>query len=299
MRMVSNKVGKFYNDLNIMFSIGNTAFYALKIAFERFLRSIPSHSHSSNSYEIHYIAYGQGQITIDHHAYDVIPNTLYITGPHVEHSQIPIKEDPMVEYCIYLKTDTKVVPRTKQTQASLLSSFENTPFWFGQDNQNIHALMQSIFIELDNQYTGYMTQVETLLQQLIVNIIRNYENGQTSSTHFEPSNIVDRSYLIIEDCFLYEYQDITLEKLATRIGLSPRQTERLLSKRYGKTFLQKKTEAKMSAASILLQDKSNRITNVADALGYSSVEHFSTAFRRYYNTSASKFRADFIKRNSE
>lgn len=290
--MISNKAGKFYNDLNIRFSIDSTELYALKISFERFLRSIPSHSHSSNSYEIHYIAYGYGKITINHTAYDVTPNTLYVTGPYVEHSQIPDREDPMAEYCIYLKIDEKYNKNKKGGHSSILAGLKSMPCWFGQDNQNAHTLMQNIFFELDSQYTGYITQVQTLLQQLIVSLVRNYENCGVSSVHFGRSNIIDRNYLIIEECFLYEYREITLEILSSRLGLSPRQTERLLIKHYGKTFLQKKLDAKMSAASILLQEPAKKITDIAVALGYSSVEHFSNAFRRYYRKSASKYRKE-------
>ena len=51
--------------------------------------------------------------------------------------------------------------------------------------------------------------------------------------------------MIIEDYFLYEYQNLSLEELAVKLGLGTRQTERLLPKHYGKTFLQKKTEARI------------------------------------------------------
>lgn len=46
----------------------------------------------------------------------------------------------------------------------------------------------------------------------------------------------------------------------------------------------------MSAALILLQDPSNSITEISVQLGYSSVEHFSAAFRKYYGISASEWR---------
>lgn len=288
--MTTAKIGKFYTDLNIKFTIENTELSVLKISFERFLRSIPNHSHSSNSYEIHYIAYGYGSAMINNAAYEIAPNTLYVTGPHVDHSQTPINDDPMAEYCIYLKLENKAIMQNKKNPSSLMQSFEGMPFWFGQDSQNIHSTMQNIFIELENQQTGYITQVQTLLQQLIVSMVRNYEGEKASSVHFETSNILDRNYLIIEECFLYEYCDITLENLAKRLGLSTRQTERLLIQHYGKTFLEKKCEAKMSAAAILLKDPLNRITNIANTLGYSSCEHFSNAFRRYYKTSASEYR---------
>ena len=150
--------------------------------------------------------------------------------------------------------------------------------------------MQQIFKELEYEYIGYMTQVETLLAQCIVKIIRNYEHHQESKKHFSASNLVDSKYIIVEESFLYEYDNLTLQTLSARLGLSTRQTERFLRETYNKTFLQKITEAKMSAANILLCDHKYSITDIAYKLGYSSVEHFSHAYKRYYGVTASSYR---------
>ena len=95
---------------------------------------------------------------------------------------------------------------------------------------------------------------------------------------------------MIEDYFLYEYPRLSLQELAGRLGLGPRQTERLLRRLYGRTFLQKKTEARMNAAAVLLADAGRSVTAVAEQLGYASVEHFSSAFRRYYGLSPRQYR---------
>lgn len=279
-----------YNNLDIEFEMDYLSFYTVHIVCERFLRSIPSHSHSDNSYEIHYIPEGRGKAKIDQVVYPVVPNTLYITGPHIEHEQIPDKEDPMIEYCVYLKLKKRKNDRKKESPESYLKLFEDTKFWFGQDSQNIHVLMQQIFSELDHKHTGYRKQVEVLLSQLIISVVRNYENNHDVQTQTKSSNLAYSKYFIIEEYFLYEYKDLSLEVLASRLGLSSRQTQRLLNQHYGKTFQQKKMEARMSAASILLMDSNKRITDIALELGYSSVEHFSAAFMRYHHTSARQYR---------
>lgn len=275
-----------YTDLNIKFSVESIDFYALNICYERFLRTIPSHSHGSGCYEIHYISSGYGHAKIRDVLYDIIPNTLYITGPHVEHAQVPSLEDPMCEYCVYLKMGKRHLPK----KTSALTLFEETPFWFGQDSQNIGSIMKQLFFELENQYTGYVTQVRTLLTQLIIQMIRNYEMKQKALLHFGPSNLGDSKFIILEEYFLYEYQNLSLEALSERLGLSCRQTERLLKEHYGKTFLQKKTEAKMAAALLLLSEKQRSISSVSEALGYSSAEHFSAAFKNYYHASPREYR---------
>lgn len=278
-----------YTDLNINLKINDTAFFVLNIVFERFLRSIPRHSHGNNSYEIHYIPYGCGRVNINDQVYEVTPGTLYVTGPHVEHEQIPDESDPMAEYCLYFRLQ-KDPAADRKSARSVAHKFEKTHFWFGPDTQELYPLMQQIFFELNHRYTGYMIQVETLLQQCVVKIVRNYEMKQRSDQHFSPSNLGDSKYIITEESFLYEYETLTLQKLARRLGLSIRHTERFLKEYYGKTFLQMQSEAKMSMAKIYLRDRKWNISEIADRLNYSTVQHFSYAFKKYYGITPSDYR---------
>jgi len=275
-----------YNELNIRIPVETSEILILNIVFERFSRHIPRHSHGEYCYEIHYVPSGYGTVIVNGESYKISPNTLYVTGPHVEHEQIPDRVNPMAEYCIYLQ----IIKKSTAASGSLLHLLTATPFWFGRDTQHIHAVMRMIFTELKNHYVGYMTQVEALLQQSLVCLIRNYNTTQKSSSHFGPSTLTDRKYIITEEYFLYEYQTLALPDLAGKLGLSIRQTNRFLKKCYGKNFLQKSAEAKMSAASSLLLNTTLSATDIAFELGYSSLEHFLTAFKRYYGVGTREFR---------
>lgn len=276
-----------YTDMDIRFTVEGAQFYALNIIFERFMRVIPKHSHGSGCYEIHYIPYGYGHAVINGVTYEITPNTLFVTGPHIEHSQSPVPENPMQEYCIYIK---KAKSSPTGSDSPIINLFENNLFWFGQDNQGVHELMRNIFDELEHRYTGYMSQVELLLQQLIILLVRNYERGKVSTKQFASSNLINSKSVIIEEYFLYEYHNLTLADLSARLKFSPRQTERLLLEFYGKNFQQKKTEARMAAAIQLLSENDRSISEIADILGYSSLEHFSTAFKKYYHKSPREYR---------
>lgn len=278
-----------YSDLNIRVTVETTTFLVLNIVYEEFNRPIHKHSHGKHSYEIHYIPHGYGQATINNKVYQITPNTLYTTGPNIEHEQIPDSKDPMAEYCIYFKVEQKNVLSNKDSN-TISYKFQNNPFWIGEDTQKIYPLLKQIFDELDHKYTGYMLQVESLLQQFIVKMVRNYENILPSKVHFQPSNLVDRKYLIVEESFLYDYETITLEFLAKRLGLSTRQTERFLKEHYGKTFLQLKSNARMAMAQLYLNDSSLSISEIAERLNYSSIQHFSYAFKQFYGISATNYR---------
>lgn len=94
-------------DTDIYFTVSDTQFHALNFSHETFHRVIPSHSHGDGSYEIHYIADGKGYTIVNGTYYEITPGTLFVTGPHIEHAQIPHPQEPMSEYCIYWKTEKK------------------------------------------------------------------------------------------------------------------------------------------------------------------------------------------------
>ncbi len=266
---------------NIVFRVDGVTFTALNIVFEQFSRVIPEHSHSDRSYEIHFIPYGFGRVFIDGAEYKIVPETLYITGPGVKHEQLPSNDEPMAEYCVYLKM------QSRRAQSRLVSRFEAQKLWFGTDTENIHATMKELFDELKNRRRGYAALAEALLKQLVVKMIRNYASEKEQAL---PEGANESQLLLAEECFLYEYRELTLKRLADRLGIGIRQTERFLSKHYGKTFVQKRTESKLAAATILLTQSKKSVAAIAEELGYSSPEHFSTAFKRAHDVSPRAYR---------
>lgn len=276
-----------YNDLDINLKVDGYSIHVLNIIQETFNRVIPLHSHGNDCYEIHYIMSGYGQLQSGNSTYSITPNTLYITGPHIEHAQIPSLADPMTEYCIYLKVRKSSSARNKD---SIIDILTDAPFWFGQDTQGISGLLTQLFAELAHQYTGYITQTELLLSQLLICLIRNCEKYAESGRRFSSRNLSDTKSIIIEEYFLYEYQSLSLQTLADRLKLSTRQTQRILKEYYGKNFQQKKAEARMSASAVYLQNDVLSIADIAETLGYSSAEHFSAAFRSYYGVSPREYR---------
>ena len=285
-----------YQDLDLSFTIGNTNFHALNFIYEQFHRTIPSHAHGNGSYEIHYIPDGYGRALINGRYYEITPGTLYITGPHIEHAQTPLPKHPMCEYCIYLKTTRRRASSEKAfaEENNLTKIFTETTFWFGHDSQMIGEVIKALFIELKDRHTGWEFQSEALLRQLFVKLVRSYEKAMSNKASVR-SHSTDKTSVIIEEYFLYQYRSLSLKDLAKRLGLSTRQTERLLQKQYGKTFLQKKTEARMSAAAILLSNAECSITSIAEELGYSSIEHFTSAFRNYYDMSPRQYRKELTE----
>ncbi len=101
----------------------------------------------------------------------------------------------------------------------------------------------------------------------------------------------ENTLLVIDEIFLCRYADVTLEQLAAVIGLSKRHTQRLLEKYYNKSFSAMKLESRMAAAETLLRNSSLKITDISNRTGYSSIEHFSNAFKKFYRVSPGQYRS--------
>lgn len=293
-----------YRDLEITFQLEDIPFNTISIALEKLDKPMPMHSHSKNSFEIHYVSFGFGKLISYGKTYEITPGTLFVTGPEIEHEQISVPDNPMTEYCIYVKVaPSKNISSTKRgskkkagenAPQSLVNTFLDHPFWFGTADNTYHELMKQIIAELDEKPSGYELMLKSLLPQVILYLIRKYQESEASVSpkSEKKESINDLTYLIIEEAFLYDYRDVTLEDLASRVNLGVRQTERLLKLHYNKTFQQKKTEARMSAACSLLRDSNHSISSIALSLGYSSVEHFSNAFKKHFGTTPSIYRAN-------
>ena len=162
--------------------------------------------------------------------YDLYPNILYTTGPHIEHQQYSDPDDPTYEYCIYLKIEELHKTKRNNPETDAFAPFLHYPFWYGKDCAGLQTTLEQIY-----------------------------------------------------------------EELSHRLGLSTRQTSRILYDRYGKNFLQKRTEARMAAAVTFLKENKLTISEISARLGYSYPNHFHTAFKNYYHRTISDYKEQVLK----
>ena len=278
------------DNLYIMFVIGNYQINILKFTYECQTWNTPSHAHSSNSYEIHFIPKGKGTLISTQCRYELYPNILYTTGPHIEHQQYSDPDDPTYEYCIYLRIEELHGSKGNTSEKDVLEPFLRYPFWYGKDCANLQMTLEQIYQELSAPGPATSVMLRALFMQFLVKILRNYEPASHAAITYIPIPLV-KAYILIEDSFLLEYDTITLKELSQRLGLSTRQTSRILYKRYGQNFLQKRTEARMAAAVTFLKENKLSISEISARLGYSYPNHFHTAFKNYYKMTITEWKS--------
>ncbi len=282
-------------DMDIKLKLDDLILNVLYVKSGYFYRPMPKHSHSQASYELHYIPSGKGHLIANGRRYALTPGTLFMTGPEIEHEQIPDMSDPMLEYCIFFEIVSgqsapalkeEGSPHTEQLSQWLL----DTPFWIGSDQENLMPLFDMLARETMLQHIGFHAMTVNILELIVSRMIRHYYEDRTTLPIAPIKTLNDRRLVTIENSFLYEYHSITLHQLAQRIGLSTRQTERTIHKQYGMSFQHKKLQIRMEAATELLLTTDQTIREIATSLGFATPERFSHSFKDYYKMSPSTYR---------
>jgi len=271
------------------FELGPLLIEPVHARIEELRPVIAAHAHSNTSYEIHYTERGRGSVTIDGRKYTVEADTLYITGPGVIHSQTSDRSSPVTEYCLYLNCR-----QASASRSGFFSLFAETTFWMSRDEGRVFPLLLKLIEENRHPGPGTPEMSETILKQVIITLTRMYShtNEEKSAPASAPAMTHTRLMPVVEDAFFYRYRTLTLEELAGILHLSVRQTQRLLRRSFGKTFSQKLNEARIAAAAQLLQDTGLSVTEIGERTGFSSIEHFSSSFRRFTGVSPTRYRRE-------
>ncbi len=100
-------------------------------------------------------------------------------------------------------------------------------------------------------------------------------------------NLFEMAKQYIQDNFS---SDITLEELARKTGFSPNYFSQLFKMKTGKTFVQFRSEIRITKAMELLARPDKTITEVAMDVGYNDLTYFIRAFKDYTGQTPNEYR---------
>ena len=86
------------------------------------------------------------------------------------------------------------------------------------------------------------------------------------------------------------YQDVTLESMAAQFHLSEPYISKYIKDKSGKTFGEHVAHIRMKRAKTLLKNGNMTVENIADVVGYPSVEHFNRTFKKCFDRTPLQYR---------
>lgn len=268
----------------ITFYFNNSKIQIFKIISDRLENVIQMHSHAKNGYEIHLIADGKGILETPNAQYKLSKNSLFITGPNVFHKQIPNKQNPMHELCVYLKISSGSKDNT-------INYFTSQPFWIGKSNSTVRAIFRQMIDENEKNAPWSESVLSALCIKLIAEMARLYSPKNAAAKAMPADNDLNESRSwILDQLVLDNGANATLDDFAKRMGVCPRQAERIIKDHYGSSFKSLKYESRMAMAATLLEQKNISIEECAARCGYSGTSSFISAFKNKYSITPKKYR---------
>ena len=219
---------------------------------------------------------GNGKVKINDKEYYITEDSYIVITAFSSYQLIP--DDYLEYYSFYLSIDKE---RGYQNYLYLLNDNR-----VGIDQYNIAYLFNMLYKEFKEKKIGYSEIAVSMFKTIIVSILRDENITGERLSHWELNN----SQFQIEKIMQNEFNTITLESLSEKLFMSPRDLQRYLKENYRKSFIELRNDARMSFAQNKLKYSSLSIAEISDLVGYSSIEHFSYAFKKYYGISPLKYR---------
>jgi AraC-like DNA-binding protein len=149
----------------------------------------------------------------------------------------------------------------------------------GRKRMVLDALLSNSFTgALENIYTN--AKVHELLLYSVECLIEEKEEG-FACKFLEEESGRDRIYKAREVLLEHIGNPITIKELSRKVAINECYLKKGFKEIFGTTIFDFYQQQRMEHAKYLLYEKSLSVTDVSDLLGYSSISHFSAAFKKH------------------
>ena len=163
-------------------------------------------------------------------------------------------------------------------QGSYPSAFTNTILLTPAINKVLLKLIQQ-------PYTGSLENIylNAQLQMLLLYSLQSFDGAEQASfsckflaTETEVVKIKNARQILLQQIG----EPLTIKALSRRVAINECYLKKGFKELYGQTIFDFYQTQRMEHAKYLLYTKGYTVTEVSDTLGYSSISHFSTAFKK-------------------
>lgn len=147
---------------------------------------------------------------------------------------------------------------------------------YHENDNKIKQLLLDMQSEFFRSELGYLKILKSQLVQLLIYLLR-YMNPQTQET---TNSVMDIAINYIEKNF---YKKITLEEISSLLHYTPQYFCSKFKLETGYSFAEYLQKVRINKSCQLLQDTNMKISEIAEAVGYSDIRYYERIFRKYIN----------------
>lgn len=119
----------------------------------------------------------------------------------------------------------------------------------------------------------------------IIKYVHNWRKTDLSGMLAAAKNYIDQSF---------QEKDISLERVANKVGVSPHYLSKLFKEHYQQSFIEYLTNLRLEKAKDYLIDPNRPLKEIALSIGYKDPNYFSRVFKKEFNLSPSEWRENNI-----
>lgn len=156
------------------------------------------------------------------------------------------------------------------------------------DPLTFHTVQQLTYES--NLVDGYANDCAvSLLNLFLARALRSANNAVTLH-HYEGYSERDFDFALVLQYIQQNYRTVTLSSLAKTFHFSETYLSKLIHKKLNQSFTDVLRTLKMNHAMEYLMNTPMKVSEIAEAVGYDSVDHFSRTFRKVYGVPPQEYK---------
>ncbi len=121
------------------------------------------------------------------------------------------------------------------------------------------------------------------------------KSSETHRNHLEADTIQQVKQYIMD----HSHQDISLDTLARKVGLSPIYISKMFKEKQGINYIDFLTECRLEKAKRLMKDSEKSIKEITYEVGYHDPNYFSKVFKKMTNVSPKEYRKSLLRNKAQ
>ena len=273
------------SDLRLEATLYDAAFHMQRSGGVNGIMAQIKHIHQHSTYEIFFVLDGMLNVTDEHGSYDY-SNCAVIIPPCYNHYTVSNVENG---FCLYFsigqlqKASEGLFSTVEKRLSSGISSFEldeDARFYvsrlaesigqFGSDENTVHLfslLFSHLFDKIEAPSLPDKASITQNKYNRYIHMIDDYISNNENSK-------------------------ISLDDLARKLYLCPKQVSRIIRKEYGCSLSELVNRRKLTIACMLLKHTNLSIVQIATTVGYEYENYFFTLFKKMYGVSPAQYREE-------
>ena len=240
--------------------------------------------HTHDYFHYFYVKSGDGYIEIDSQSYKLARGQIYMMQPGILH-EIHSGEGGLSAYEIKFNT----------FDADKLTLLGGLPHSLDLTGHNAEEIFECIFTELQNMGLYYERVVETKLEELILLLLRcNQSQAEARSTLYS-----EKFSAVLFFMSRNLSSEIDLKMLADIAHMERIYFLKAFKAEIGTTPMDHLRRLRVNAAKKLLVNSDMNITQIASAVGFQTIHHFTGVFKKMTGKSPSEYKLEKKRKSGE